>query len=293
MKSESVDTDSANISAGAPSPAPSSSSPTTHHAFPPTQEVKPVSNLLQVAIKLLVSNSASGLIIGRSGSTISDLQAKSQTRIKLSQGGDYYPGTTNRVCLIQGSLPNSSVAVEMVLTKLYELQSFQQLPSAAIPATQVRPDTNATTEALIPEDTTNASTSFNVRLLVLSTCCGMIIGRGGLNIKSLKEKSEVTYIQLSPKENEIMIGGSTLSTSERIMTITGSNFTSYVNCVRIILNDMGQNPEISRYINMTTSYSKNLATVAAPPSAYTVASTSGVFIEHEENLSNSFYVENC
>lgn len=281
MKTESVDIDSASISAGAPSPAPSSSSPTTHHASPPPQEVKPVSNLLQVAIKLLVSNSASGLIIGRSGSTISDLQAKSQTRIKLSQGGDYYPGTSDRVCLIQGSLPNSSVAVEMVLTKLYELQSFQQLPSAAIPAAQVRPDTNTTTEALIPEDTTNASTSFIVRLLVPSTCCGMIIGRGGSNIKSLKEKSEVTYIQLSPKEHEIMIGGSTLSTSERIMTITGSNFTSCVNCVRIILNDMGQNPEISRYINMTTSYSKNLATVAAPPSAYTVASTSGFFIEHE------------
>jgi len=53
-------------------------------------------------------------------------------------------------------------------------------------------------------------TSFIVRLLVPSTCCGMIIGRGGTNIKSLKEKSEVTYIQLSPKEHEVMIGGSTL-----------------------------------------------------------------------------------
>ena len=112
MKTDSVDTDSASISA-TPSPAPSSSSPTTHSS-PSPQEPKSALSQLQVALKLLVSNSASGLIIGRSGSTISELQAKSLTRIKLSQGGDYYPGTSDRVCLIQGSLANASSAVEMV-----------------------------------------------------------------------------------------------------------------------------------------------------------------------------------
>mmetsp|Transcript_8915 Transcript_8915/g.20028 ORF Transcript_8915/g.20028 Transcript_8915/m.20028 type:complete len:563 (+) Transcript_8915:436-2124(+) len=265
MKTESTDTDSASISASA-FPVQSSSSPTTH-ASPSQQEARPGLNQLQVALKVLVSNSASGLIIGRSGSTISDLQAKSLTRIKLSQGGDYYPGTSDRVCLIQGFLPNSSLAVEMVFAKLYELQYFQQVPST--PAT-TNPSEN------LPDQ--NASISFIVRLLVPSTCCGMIIGRGGSNIKSLKEKSKVTYIQLSPKEHEVMIDGFTLSTAERIMTITGPNFTSCVNCVRIILSDMAQNPEISRYINMTTSYSKNWATA---PSAYAVAPTSVFFLEHE------------
>lgn len=266
MKTSSVDTDSASISA-TPSPVLSSSSPTTHSS-PSPQEAKSSLNQLLVALKILVSNSASGLIIGRSGNTVSDLQAKSLTRIKLSQGGDYYPGTNDRVCLIQGSLLNASLAVEMVLAKLYELQSFQQLPST----------TSATENpsgSLLNE---TAPTSFIVRLLVPSTSCGMIIGRGGTNIKSLKEKSQVTFIQLSPKEHEVMVGGSTLSTSERIMTITGPNFTSCVNCVQIILKDMAENPEISRYINMTTSYSKNLATAQ---SSYALATTSGFFLEHE------------
>lgn len=53
-----------------------------------------------------------------------------------------------------------------------------------------------------------------------------------------------------------------------------------MNCVRIIMNDMGQNPEISRYINMTTSYSKNMA-MMAPASSYAVAPASGFFLDHE------------
>ena len=266
MRTASVDTDSQSVSASI-SPVPSTPSPLVP-AYHPTQEAHNISNQVQVAIKILVSNSASGLIIGRAGSTISDLQAKTQTRIKLSQGGNYYPGTSDRVCLIQGPLPNASFAVEMVLAKLYELQSLQ----LASTLSQTRPDSPRES---LPQQ--NAPTSFVVRLLVPSTCCGMIIGRGGSNIKSLKEKSEVTYIQLSPKEHEVMIGGSTLSTSERIMTITGPGFTGCVTCVQMIMTNMAQNPEISRYINMTTSYSKNLAAA----SAYVVATPSGFFQEQE------------
>jgi RNA-binding protein Nova len=213
-----------------------------------------------VSLKLLLSNAASGLIIGRSGGTISDLQAKSLSRIKLSQGGGYFPGTSDRVCLIQGSLQNASVGVEMVLAKLYELQSLQHLSPTPLMA-------NA--KSSLPDE--SASTSFNVRLLIPSTCCGMIIGHGGSNIKTLKEKSEVTFIQLSPKEYDATIG-------ERIMTITGPNFSSCASCVQLILNDMALNPDISRYINMTTNYSKKLATVS---SSSADAYSSGFFPEHE------------
>lgn len=280
MKTESVDTDSASISAST-SPAPSSSqaSPPPPPQQPPASGVK---QQLQVALKILVSNTASGYIIGRSGATISDLQAKSYTRIKLSQGGDYYPGTSDRTCLIQGLLPNVSVAVEMVLAKLYELQSSQQQipssPSTTNPIENTSPD---------DEDTALSSTapSFIVRILLPTTCCGMIIGRGGSNIKTLKEQFG-THIQLSPKgqDQTMMIGRglATLPTSERIMTITGSNFSSCVNCIRVILNDMALSPELSRYINMTTSYTKNLVATVPVASSYVTAPTaSGFFPGHE------------
>lgn len=195
------------------------------------------------------------------------MQAKSKSRIKLSQDGHFYPGTVDRVCLIQGSFPNACLAVEMVLSKLYDLQSIQLLSS-----------TLATTNLneRLPVD--GASTSFIVRLLVPQSYCGRIIGRSGSNIKSLKDKTNVTQVQLSPKEHEMVFGGTTPTTSERILTITGPNLSSCVNCIQIVMESMARNPEISRYINMTTIYSKLLA---AAPSSYAVAPSTGFFLEHE------------
>ena len=266
MKTDSVDTDSASISAST-SPAPSSSNPS-----PPPHQAAILNPQLQVALKLLVSNSASGYIIGRSGKTVSDLQTKSLARIKLSQGGDYYPGTTDRVCLIQGMLSNVTVALQMILTKLHELHSHQRVPTPTKPRTS--PVRNRSSP---PEDET-ASPSFVVKILIPSSCCGMMIGLGGSNIKALKDKSAgVTHIQLSPKDDEVRpIGGgmSTLPTSERIMTIAGSSYTSCLTCIQLILNDMAINPEIARYLNMTTSYSRNIVTTSPMvPSAYVAAPT--------------------
>lgn len=266
MKTDSVDTDSASISANT-SPAPSSSNPS-----PPPHQAAILNPQLQVALKLLVSNSASGYIIGRSGKTISDLQTKSLARIKLSQGGDYYPGTTDRVCLIQGMLSNVSVALQMVLTKLHELHSNQRVP------TPTKTKTYSVGNSSSPPEDESSSTPFVVKILIPSSCCGMMIGLGGSNIKALKDKSAgVTHIQFSPKDDEVRpIGGgmSTLPTSERIMTIAGSSYTSCLTCIQLILNDMAINPEIARYLNMTTSYSRNIVTTSPMvPSAYVAAPT--------------------
>lgn len=251
MKTESVDTDSASSLI--------SSSHEVSTSSPP-QDTKTTLFETLVALKLLVSNGASGLIIGRSGSTISDLQAKSQSRIKLSQDGSFFPGTSDRICLIQGTLSNASLGVEMVLSKLYDLQSIQQITS-----TMTRTNLN---ESLQVEGSMH---SFIVRLLIPSTFCGKIIGRSGSNIKVLKDQSNVTYIQLSPKEHEF--------TSERIMTIIGPNLSSCVKCIHIILDNMAQNSEISRYINMTTMYPKMMALPTT--STYAAASTTGFYMEHE------------
>ncbi len=238
---------------------PSTSSQSPHHTFPP-HETKSILFETQVALKLLVSNGASGSIIGRSGSTISDLQTRSQSRIKLSQDGHYYPGTSDRVCLIQGSLSNASIGAEMVLSKLYDLQSIQQLTS-----TLTTKDQNET----LPVE--GSPPSFIVRLLIPSTFCGKIIGRSGSNIKTLKDQSIVSYIQLSPKEHEY--------TSERIMTIIGPNLSSCVKCIQLILEDMVRNSEISRYINLTTMYPKILPSPTS--SSYATSSAGTFYMEHE------------
>ena len=167
----------------------------------------------------------------------------------------------------------------MARAKLYKLQPLNQLsstPTTWSGAVYNQSESDSKESSLLED---NTSTPFIIRILVTSMCCGMIIWRGGPNIKSMKEKSEVSYLQLSPNEHKIIIGGSTMSMSERIMTITGLDLTSCANCVRIIVNDTAQNPEISRYINMTTCYSKNLPTISSSYVA-SIPSTSGFFLDH-------------
>ena len=57
-----------------------------------------------VNLKILVPAVASGAIIGKGGETIAEIQKQTGTRIKMSKANDFYPGTTERVGLLQGWL---------------------------------------------------------------------------------------------------------------------------------------------------------------------------------------------
>ena len=303
------------------------------------------SSSFPLALKLLVSNNVAGSIIGRSGQTISELQTQSSTRIKISQSGDFYPGTQDRVCLVQGQPNNVRSATNLLLTRLYSLQhqqhfshsqwhrqqSYQvglqeqsqdQTQGVPVYAQQQRSSPPPASSSSSPSPTSlhqhqpahqthdgtvghsgqssSSSTttsgsvsgfSFIVRILVPTPCCGMIIGKGGSNIKEMVESSGVSSVRLSPKENGGAGGagggheygngtppgpGSTAAlisaTSERVVTITGPDLNSCLGCIDIILEGMTSHPDISRYTNMTTSYARvmNAAAAAAAQNAYGV-----------------------
>lgn len=199
------------------------------------------------AIKLLVSNNVAGSIIGRAGQTISELQAQSSTRIKLSQTGDYYPGSQDRVCLVQGQNENVKAALRLLLERFYMLQEHQHSQQMAWQSNR--------TENAPPFD-------FVVRILVPSSSCGMIIGKSGSNIRLMQEASGVSSVRLSPKDIvDPNYPSATIAsaTSERVVTLTGQNLESCLNCVYIILDGMTSHPDICRYANMTTSYSRIMA----------------------------------
>lgn len=210
------------------------------------------------AIKLLVSNTVAGYIIGRAGQTISELQTQSSARIKLSQTGDYYPGTQDRVCLILGQVENVKVALQLLLERLFKLQEHQH--SQHVQWQPKGEDETATTTPAPPAPTVSPNRfDFIVRLLVPSSSCGMIIGKSGANIKHMEESSGVSSVRLSPKEGSdpdnptsAILSG----TSERIVTLTGPTLESCLNCLYIVLDGMRANHEICRYTNMTTSYSR-------------------------------------
>jgi hypothetical protein len=213
------------------------------------------------AIKLLVSNNVAGSIIGRAGQTISELQKQSSTRIKLSQTGDYYPGTQDRVCLVQGEPEHCNTALRLLLERLHMLQEHQHSQHMAW---QLQRQKGAA-----------PSFDFVVRLLVPLSSCGMIIGKSGSNIKFMEETTGVSSVRLSPKESGD--GGFTVSammppTSERVVTVTGPTMESCLNCVCLVLEGMVSHPDICRYSNMTTSYSRAVPGVV--PDAYPGAARS-------------------
>lgn len=215
----------------------------------------------QSAIKLLVSNNVAGSIIGRAGQTISELQTQSSARIKLSQTGDYYPGTQDRVCLVQGQLSTVKLAVQLLLERFYMLQEQQHTQYLAW---QPKNDEHAPTPT---------GFDFVVRLLVPSSSCGMIIGKAGANIKHMEESSGVSSVRLSPKDGpdqpqaqQHQTGPAGPGTQERVVTLTGPSKESCTKCLSIVIDGMFANHEISRYTNMTTSYSRHLV-----PGTYTPA----------------------
>ncbi|RYQ94459.1 hypothetical protein Ahy_B08g089368 [Arachis hypogaea] len=57
-------------------------------------------------VRFLVSNSAAGSVIGKGGSTITDFQSQSGARIQLSHNHEFFPGTTDRIIMLQSEDEN-------------------------------------------------------------------------------------------------------------------------------------------------------------------------------------------
>jgi len=185
------------------------------------------------ALKLLVSNNVAGRIIGKAGQFVSQLQSDCGCRIKLSQSNHYFPGTHDRVCLLEGKVLNLHLALDAIYEKISEqtsTSSSQHLDE-------------------IEEGSIDRAEKIVVCLLVPTASCGMLIGKGGNHIKEMSDKSGAK-IQLAQKDE-----ATTIATSERVVTIT-ANIDAAITCTMLILDDMISHPDVFKYSNQTTSYSK-------------------------------------
>lgn len=109
--------------------------------------------------KILVPAAAAGRIIGKGGTTIAQLQKDAGARVKMSKASEFYPGTTERVCLISGPIDG------ILKINDFFMENFS---------------------------------STSIKILVPNSTAGMIIGKGGSYIKQIKEDSGA-YVQISQK----------------------------------------------------------------------------------------------
>jgi len=115
--------------------------------------------------KILVPAAAAGRIIGKGGITIAQLQKDAGARIKMSKASEFYPGTTERVCLISGPIEG------ILKINDFFMENFS---------------------------------STSIKILVPNSTAGMIIGKGGSYIKQIKEESGA-YVQISQKCTDLSL----------------------------------------------------------------------------------------
>ncbi|XP_040190617.1 RNA-binding protein Nova-1-like isoform X2 [Rana temporaria] len=75
----------------------------------------------ELFLKVLIPSYAAGSIIGKGGQTIVQLQRETGATVKLSKSKDFYPGTTERVCLVQGTMEALLAAHNFIAEKVREL----------------------------------------------------------------------------------------------------------------------------------------------------------------------------
>ncbi|XP_010558258.1 PREDICTED: protein BTR1-like isoform X2 [Tarenaya hassleriana] len=174
----------------------------------------------QTHIRFLVSNAAAGSVIGKGGSTITDFHAKSGARIQLSRNQEFFPGTTDRIIMISGTINEVVIALELILDKLNsELHS---------------------------EDGSDAEPRRRIRLVVPNSSCGSIIGKGGATIKSFIEDSKAG-IKISPLDNTYY------GLSDRVVTLNGT-LEEQMRAIDLILAKLTEDAHYSQNVHSPYSY---------------------------------------
>lgn len=139
-----------------------------------------------IFFKVLVPSYAAGGIIGKGGERIAQIQKETGVKMKMSKNNDFYPGTTERVCLMNGSLHSIIKAHEFLMAKIQDK----------------------------PENYRHEEGRENqTRVLIPNSCAGLLIGKGGSFIKQIKDDSGA-FVQISHKDSDL---------TERIVTIEGDH----------------------------------------------------------------------
>ncbi|XP_050421108.1 RNA-binding protein Pasilla [Adelges cooleyi] len=165
-------------------------------------------------MKILIPCITAGAIIGKGGETIAQLQTETNTKIKMSKTNDFYPGTTERVCIISGSCSEHIMAA---LT--FIMERIREKPEAA---NRVQNSADAITDR-----------EKQVKILIPNSTAGMIIGKAGTYIKQLKEDSGC-FVQISQKAKDTTL-------QERCITVSGDMDGNKKVCL-CILNKIIEDP---------------------------------------------------
>ncbi|XP_077999215.1 RNA-binding protein Nova-1-like isoform X2 [Glandiceps talaboti] len=146
-------------------------------------------------LKMLIPSPAAGSVIGKGGQTVVQLQRETGANIKLSKSNDYYPGTTERIVLITGTVEALNSVGGFVVEKVKDSPQLAAKSGNETAVSQER--------------------ARQVKIIVPNSTAGLIIGKGGATIKTFMEQTGAK-MQISQKSEGVNL-------SERVITISGDN----------------------------------------------------------------------
>ncbi|VUZ44027.1 unnamed protein product [Hymenolepis diminuta] len=248
-----------------------------------------------IYLKVLVPSIAAGAIIGKNGQAIGQMQKETGAKIKLSKLSDFYPGTTERVCLIQGPLVGVRAMHNYIMDRILEKPEIST--SAVTPGGHIAlssqisppgvqpgsPESSPTTAALggytfwpvtaaataIPAQplfTTNRllwERHKQVKILVPNCTAGLVIGKQGSYVSEIKEATGA-FIQISQKSKDINL-------PERCITIAGEADQLRA-AVDMVLTKIAEDPQSGTCPTISYSHAQGPVASAYPtgsPFAYT------------------------
>ncbi|PWA22980.1 hypothetical protein CCH79_00002267 [Gambusia affinis] len=139
-------------------------------------------------------------------------------------------GTTERVCLIQGTVEALNSVHNFIAEKVREMPQSAQKPEPV--------------SILQPQTTVNPDRVKQAKLIVPNSTAGLIIGKGGATVKAVMEQSGA-WVQLSQKPEGINL-------QERVVTISGEPEQNR-KAVEIIVQKIQEDPQSSSCLNISYS----------------------------------------
>jgi len=139
----------------------------------------------EITMKVLIRNVDAGSVIGKAGSAINELQTQSGTRLRMSRTNQCFPGTSDRLLLISGTVGSALIAVHLLLHRIrkYDKEAVNGSP-------------------------------MTFRMVVPNRVCGGLIGEKGGTIHAIAEDSGAKVAVSSHKDMRPGI-------HERIVSCTG------------------------------------------------------------------------
>lgn len=119
-------------------------------------------------LKLLVPDRLAGVIIGKGGSGIAELEQDTGATMRLSGNRIYFPGTSERVMVCGGEFASIEKLIVILVSKLNDAEAPQ----------------------------------FGFRLVLTNSACSCIIGKGGETIKAISQQTGATIRASDRIENQ-------------------------------------------------------------------------------------------